>query len=230
MVVGMAGEVGGMTEGAIAGTVSGCAPSVSTGNLDAGDRRMTQGAVTIGAIAMHRANDITGMTADAEGNAGDSIMILNRMVGEIVCVWGVTIRTIGSDKCRNGADDYWPCAAVAGGAGVLTAGRNIMQVNYFGGGGEWSVAGVAAVATEGEEVAVGLPMADRMTREAGDCHWWWRCGEALTLFDDILDILADGVAVAGYAITEVDGIDVTHGGGDMAGRTACGGGDHVMLD
>lgn len=91
MVVGMAGKVGGMTEGTIAGTVSSSAPSVSTGNLDAGDRRMTQGTVTIGAIAMHRANDIAGMTAAAEGNAGDSVMILNRMVGEIVRIRGVTI-------------------------------------------------------------------------------------------------------------------------------------------
>lgn len=105
-----------------------------------------------------------------------------------------------------------------------------MQVNNFGGAGEWPVAGIATVATQGEEVAVRLPMANRMTRDAGDRHRWWRCGEALTLFNDILDILADGVAVAGYAIAEVDGIDITHAGGDMAGRTTGGGGDHVMLN
>lgn len=117
---------------------------------------------------------------------------------------------------------------MASGAGVVAAGRDIMQGDYFGRGGQTAMTGVATITGQGEEVAVFLFMAHWVTCDAGDRDWCIYC-ETIAVGDRVLDILANTVTMAGDAIALVDDIDVAHAGCDMAGGTACGGRDHVML-
>lgn len=79
-------------------------------------------------------------------------------------------------------------------------------------------------------MSVGLFVAHRMTGDAGDWYGRWIGIEAMAFFDGIFDYLADGVAMASYAVAQVDDIDITHGVHYVAGGAARGDGNQVMLD
>ena len=77
VIVGVACEIGGMTEGAAAGTVSGGAVAIDPGNLDAGDRGVTKVALTGGAVTMDGGDDVAAMATGAGRNAGNAAVVLD---------------------------------------------------------------------------------------------------------------------------------------------------------
>lgn len=90
---------------------------------------------------------------------------------------------------------------------------------------------VVALGTgQGYLMTIGLNMTNRMTSNTGDSHRWGRAGKALTFFNGIQNLLAEGMAVTDDTVSPVNSIDIPHISCDMASSTTCGDGDHVMLD
>ena len=79
-------------------------------------------------------------------------------------------------------------------------------------------------------MSVGQLVSHRMTGDAGDRDGGGIGIEAMAFFNGIFDYLADGVAMASYAVAQVDNIDITHGACYVAGGAAWGDGNQVMLD
>jgi len=109
-------------------------------------------------------------------------------------------------------------------------GRTIMQGDDLVRGTERAVAAIALGAAQCDEMAIGLDVTHRVTGDAGDGHWRRRAGVTHAFCNGILDILADGVAMADHAIALMDDVDITHVGCDMTGCAADSDRNHVMLD
>ena len=143
VVVGVAAEVSRMTEGAAAWPVYCRAMAIGSGDQDAGERCVTQGAGAGDVVAMHGDDDIAAMAAGAGGHSGQGIVVLDGMVGKIGGVGGMAIGAVGSDQGGDGVDDRLAHALVAGGAGVDAAGRDVMQGHDLGCGVEGAMTAVA---------------------------------------------------------------------------------------
>lgn len=105
-----------------------------------------------------------------------------------------------------------------------------MQGDDVGRGGELPMTGIATITGEGEEVAILLFMAYRVTADASNSNRWWVGGETLTGLNSVFGVLACIDTMADGAVAQVDGVDLAHIICHMAGHAADRGRDHVMLN
>lgn len=152
MVMGMIVEVEGMAEGTVTRAVDRRAPAVGAVDIGTGHQGVTEGAGAVSAIAVDINDNVAGVAADAEADSANTTMVLDRVVLEIGGVGGVTVGTIRGGKGGDSVLDLLAVAGVTGSTGVLPAGRDIMQGDNVGRGGELAMAGVTAIAAQSEQV------------------------------------------------------------------------------
>lgn len=236
VVMGVSAEIGGMTEGAGAGTVGGSAMAIGPSNPHPGCWRVAQITVAGGAVAMDGGNDVAAMAAGAGRAAGYPAMILDQMVFIVVGV-GTMASGAGCSNTRVDGSPYFRVGVYVVMASGASPWRNIawavMQGDDLVRGGQCAMAVVALGAAQTDQVVILRLVAHRMTGDAGDSHGRRRAGEALPFLNGIPDKLRNEafvVAMAHNTVVLMDGIDITHGGGDMTGGDAASGdGDHIML-